>query len=92
MCLGVPAKLVEVFQRDGLPMGKVELGGISKEICLAYTPEAQIGDYLLIHVGFAISRLEEDESQEIFSFLEQLEASDTAESPPSQPDYPKEEK
>lgn len=89
MCLGIPAKLVEVFWRDGLPMGKVELGGILKEICLAYTPEAQIGDYLLIHVGFAISRLEENESQEIFDYLEQLESGIAHESIASPPERPK---
>lgn len=73
MCLGVPGKIVEVREQDGLPMGKVEFGGILKEVCLAYTPEAQVGDYVIVHVGFAISRVDEAEAQEIFSFVKEIE-------------------
>jgi hydrogenase expression/formation protein HypC len=66
--------------QDGLPMGKVDFGGISKEVCLAYTPEAQVGDYVLIHVGFAISRIDEAEAEEIFSYLQEIdEASEAGE-------------
>ena len=72
MCLGIPGKLVEVYTQDDLPMGKVEFGGIVRETCLAYTPEAKVGDYVIVHVGFAISRLDEDEAQEVFSYLEQI--------------------
>ena len=78
MCLAVPGRLVEVYQQSDLPMGKVEFGGILKEVCLAYTPEAQVGDYVIVHVGFAISRVDEAEAQEIFSYLEQIsEAGET---------------
>jgi hydrogenase expression/formation protein HypC len=73
MCLGIPGKLVEVYNQDDLPMGKVEFGGILKEVCLAYTPEAQVGEYLIVHVGFAISRIDEAQAQEIFSYLEEIE-------------------
>lgn len=73
MCLGVPGKIVEVREQDGLPMGKVEFGGILKEVCLAYTPEAQVGDYVIVHVGFAISRVDEAEAQEIFSYVKEIE-------------------
>lgn len=73
MCLGIPGKLTEVYERANLPMGKVEFGGIRKEVCLAYTPEASIGEYVLVHVGFAISRIDEAEAKEIFSFLAQIE-------------------
>lgn len=73
MCLGVPGKIVEVFKQDDLPMGKVEFGGIVKDVCLAYTPEARVGEYVVVHVGFAISRIEESEAEEIFSFIEQIE-------------------
>ena len=72
MCLAVPGKLLEVHEQDGLPMGNVEFGGIVKEVCLAYTPEAQVGDYLIVHVGFAISRVDEKEAEEVFSYLEQF--------------------
>ena len=72
MCLGIPGKLVEVHSQDDLPMGKVEFGGIVRETCLAYTPEAKVGDYVIVHVGFAISLLDEAEAQEIFSYLDQI--------------------
>jgi hydrogenase expression/formation protein HypC len=72
MCLGIPGKVIEIFDRDSLPMAKVEFGGIVKETCLAYTPEAQVGDYVIVHVGFAISRVDEAEAEEIFSYLQQI--------------------
>ena len=72
MCLAIPGKLVEVRRQDDLPMGRVEFGGIRKEVCLAYTPEAQVGDYVLVHVGFAISRIDEAEAQEIFNYLDEI--------------------
>lgn len=73
MCLGIPGKIVETFQRDDLLMGRVSFGGIVKEICLAYVPEAVAGDYVLVHVGFAISRIDEKEAEEIFSYLEAID-------------------
>jgi len=74
MCLGIPGKVLEVFERDSLPMGKIEFSGIAKEACLAYTPEAQVGDYVLIHVGFAISLIDEQEANEIFQYLDEIQA------------------
>jgi hydrogenase expression/formation protein HypC len=65
--------VVEVYERDGLPMGKVQFGGIFKEACLAYTPEAQVGQYVLVHVGFALSQIDETEAQEIFSYLKEID-------------------
>jgi hydrogenase expression/formation protein HypC len=73
MCLAVPGKVIEIRQQDDLPMAKVEFGGIVKEACLAYTPEVQVGDYVIVHVGFALSRLDEAEAQEIFSYLQAIE-------------------
>ncbi len=72
MCIGIPGKVIEVYQQDGLPMGKVEFGGILKEICLAYTPEARVGQYVLVHVGFAISRIDEAEAEQTFSCLQEI--------------------
>ncbi len=72
MCLGVPGKIVELFEQNDLPMGKAEFGGILKEVCLAYTPEAQVGDYVLVHVGFAISRIDEHEAEKTLDLLNQL--------------------
>jgi len=73
MCLGVPGRLVEVQPESDPPMGRVEFGGIRKEVCLAYTPEARVGDYVLVHVGFAISRMDEAEARETFELIEEME-------------------
>ena len=74
MCLGIAGKVLETYQQESLPMGKVEFGGIVREVCLAYTPEVQVGEYVIVHVGFAISRLDEAEAREIFSYLDQIDA------------------
>jgi hydrogenase expression/formation protein HypC len=76
MCLAVPGKIVSVFEEQdplGLRCGKVDFGGIQKEICLAYTPEASVGDYVLVHVGFSLSVIDEAEAQQIFEMLRQME-------------------
>ncbi len=62
MCLGIPGKIVSLHETNSLRMGKVDYGGIVKEVCLAYIPEAQIGNYVIVHVGFAISLLDEAEA------------------------------
>ena len=73
MCLGVPGRVLLVEQNDlGVPMGKVSFGGIAKEVCFAYVPEAEVGDYVIVHAGFALSRLDEREAQEVFDLLAQL--------------------
>jgi hydrogenase expression/formation protein HypC len=72
MCLGVPGKIVEIYERGGLKMAKVDFGGIFREACLDYVPDAKLGDYCLIHVGFAISLLSEAEAMETFDLLKQI--------------------
>ncbi len=72
MCLGVPGKIIEKYQVGELPMGKVDFGGVIREACLAYVPEAEIGDYTVIHVGFAISRLSEEEAMESLETLREI--------------------
>ena len=72
MCLGIPGKLLEICPDEIMPMGKVEFGGITKDICLAYLPDAEVGDYVLVHVGFAISKIDEQEANEIFSYIKQI--------------------
>jgi hydrogenase expression/formation protein HypC len=72
MCLGIPGQIVETYEKDGLPMARVSFAGIVKETCLAYVPEAQSGDYVLVHVGFALSRIDEKEAQEIFSYIKEI--------------------
>ncbi len=72
MCLGIPGKIIEVYEKDSLKMAKVDFGGIAKEACLAYVPEAQVGQYALIHVGFAISLMDDDEAQETLKLLQEM--------------------
>lgn len=62
MCLGVPGKIIEIYTAGGLRMGKVDFGGVTREACLEYVPEAEVGNYTVIHVGFAISLLSEEEA------------------------------
>jgi len=74
MCLGIPGKIKTIFEKESLPMGKVDFGGVAKEVCLAYVPEAKVGDYVLIHVGFAISVMDEDEAMETLKLINEVEA------------------
>lgn len=76
MCLGVPGKIVEIYERDGLKMGKVDFGGVTREACLAYTPEANVGDWAMIHVGFALNLLDEQEARETLALLNEIAALD----------------
>jgi hydrogenase expression/formation protein HypC len=69
MCLGIPGRVVEIRDDAGLPMGKVDFGGVRKDACLAYIPEVQLGDYVIIHVGFAISRVDEEEALKTLEIL-----------------------
>ena len=62
MCLSIPGRIAEIRQESSLLLGSVDFGGVSKEICLDYVPEAQVGQYVLVHVGFAISLLDEEEA------------------------------
>ena len=75
MCLGVPGEVLEVErQGDGAPpMGRVSFGGVIKEVCLAYVPEVEPGDYVIVHVGFAISRLDREEAAETLRYLAEID-------------------
>ncbi|MGA3052986.1 MAG: HypC/HybG/HupF family hydrogenase formation chaperone [Candidatus Korobacteraceae bacterium] len=73
MCLAIPGKVVEAFDQQGMRMAKVQFGGIVREACLEYLPEARVGDYVLVHVGFAISRLDDEEAQRTYQLLEELD-------------------
>jgi hydrogenase expression/formation protein HypC len=74
MCLAVPGKVVEIIDDGDIAFrrGRVDFGGIRKEINLAYVPEAEVGKYVLVHVGFAISVIDEDEAQRVFKYLEEM--------------------
>ena len=79
MCLSVPAKLVSITGEDPKNRtGKVSFGGILKDISLAYTPEVQVGSYVLVHVGFAISVIDEEEAQFVYSYLNSTDESPDA--------------
>ena len=74
MCLGIPGQILSITDDDPVTRsGKVDFSGIRKTVSLAYTPKAQVGDYVIVHVGFAISRVDEDEAREIFRYLEQMD-------------------
>jgi len=73
MCLGVPGLVLRTERNDlGMAMGTVSFGGIRKEICLAYVPDVKVGDYVLVHVGFALSRIDEDEAKKVFETLREM--------------------
>jgi hydrogenase expression/formation protein HypC len=73
MCLAIPGRVVETFERDGLHMARVQFGGIVREACLEYVPDAAVGEYVLVHVGFAISRVDEEEAARTYQLLEELD-------------------
>lgn len=75
MCLAVPGKIITIVVEEhlGLRRGKVDFGGIRKEVCLDYTPEARIGDYVMVHVGFALSIVNEEEASRVFDALRELD-------------------
>ncbi|MDV3348425.1 HypC/HybG/HupF family hydrogenase formation chaperone [Leptolyngbyaceae cyanobacterium CCMR0082] len=79
MCLAVPGKIISIKGEDLSRMGRVSFGGVVKEVSLAYVPEAQAGDYVVVHVGFAISKLDLEEAEQTLTYLQQIEASANSE-------------
>ena len=73
MCLAVPGKIDEIYQKDGLKMAQVDFGGVRREVCLDYVPEAIVGDYCIIHVGFALSLLSETEAKETLALFQEID-------------------
>jgi len=73
MCLAIPGKLIEMSTNaEGVLMGKANFGGIVKQVCLEYTPEVKIGEYILVHVGFALSKVDEEEAAKTYKLLEEM--------------------
>ena len=72
MCLAVPGKILNVTGEDFMRCGAVSFGGIVKQVSLAYVPEAKVGDYVIVHVGFAISTVDESEAMQTFEYLKQM--------------------
>ena len=77
MCLAIPGKIESITGDDPLSrMGRINFGGIVKEASLAYVPEAKVGNYVIVHAGFALSRVDEDEAKKVFEYLKQMEELD----------------
>jgi hydrogenase expression/formation protein HypC len=72
MCLAIPGRVVEVSEADGVRMGKVRFGGITKQVCFEYTRDVQVGDYVLVHVGFALSKVDAEEAARTYRILEEM--------------------
>ena len=72
MCLGIPGKIIEIYENNDLKMGKIDFGGVTREACLAYVPDAKVGDYTIIHVGFALNLLSEEEALETLSLFREI--------------------
>ena len=82
MCLGIPGKVIETHREHDLLMGKVDFEGVCKRVCLEHVPEVQLGDYVLVHVGFALSVIDEAEARRIFAFLDGTDQLDELKVPP----------
>jgi hydrogenase expression/formation protein HypC len=73
MCLGIPGKVIALYQANGMKMAKIDFGGVIKEACMEYLPEVKVGDYTIIHVGFGLSILDEQEAKETLDLLKQID-------------------
>ena len=82
MCLGIPGKVLETYRDNDVLMGKVDFSGVSKRVCLEHVPEVRPGEYVLVHVGFALSRIDEDEARHVFEFLDTMNQLDELKVPP----------
>ena len=82
MCLGIPGKVVETYREHDVLMGKVEFGGVFKRVCLEHVPEVRVDEYVLVHVGFALSRLDEEEAGRVFAYLKEMQQLDELQVPP----------
>ncbi len=76
MCLGIPGKVVETYREHDVLMARVDFGGVVKRVCLEHVPQALPGHYVIVHVGFALSLVDEDEAKRIFQFLEEMKQLD----------------
>jgi hydrogenase expression/formation protein HypC len=75
MCLGIPGKITALVEEDGMRMGTVDFGGVRRQVCLVYVPDAREGQYVIVHAGFAISLLDEHEAQQTLALLRAVTAS-----------------
>ncbi len=82
MCLGIPGKVLDTYRENDVLMGKVDFSGVCKRVCLEHVPEVRPGEYVLVHVGFALSRLDEAEAGRVFALLEEMNQLDELKVPP----------
>jgi hydrogenase expression/formation protein HypC len=76
MCLGIPGKVLTTYREHDVLMGKIDFGGVVKRACLEHVPDVQLGEYVLVHVGFALSKLDEAEALRVFEFLRGMDQLD----------------
>jgi hydrogenase expression/formation protein HypC len=81
MCLAIPGKVLQTYEEHGVLMGRVEFGKISKRVCLDHVPDVGINDYVLVHVGFALARIDETEAQRVFALLDEMNQLDELKAP-----------
>jgi len=81
MCLGIPGKVIKTYREHDVLMGKVDFGGVTKQVCLEHVPQVEIGKYVLVHVGFALSCIDETEARLVFDFLEGMDQLDELRTP-----------
>jgi hydrogenase expression/formation protein HypC len=72
MCLGIPGKVIRTFREHDVLMGKVDFSGVIKTVCLEHVSNVKPGQYVLVHVGFALSEIDEDEARQVFQFLDRM--------------------
>lgn len=87
MCLAIPGKVVKTFTHSGMHMARVQFGGVVRDACLEYVPDTQVGEYVLVHVGFALSRIDEQEAQRTYEALAELGQLTELEIPESEDTY-----
>jgi hydrogenase expression/formation protein HypC len=81
MCLGIPGKVVQTYREHDVLMGKVDFGGVFKRVCLEHVPDVGIGDYVVVHVGFALQKIDEVEARRVFKFLDEMKQLDELQVP-----------
>jgi hydrogenase expression/formation protein HypC len=83
MCLGIPGKVIEIYREHDVLLGRIDFSGVCKRACLEHVPDVKPGDYVLVHVGFALSHIDEAEAMRVFEFLEQMNQLDELKAPSS---------
>ena len=86
MCLGIPGRVIRTYREHDVLMGKIDFSGVTKQVCLEHVPHVQIGQYVLVHVGFALSAIDEAEAVRVFDFLKSMDQLDELTVPSSEED------